>query len=83
MILNHIFYTSPHIPLTPPPHFLNPHIKQQTHQLFPNLHPLLQAPPPSFQTLVKPTLFIKHMQQFPQVNQLYAQYFHTHKPAPS
>ncbi|WP_420359710.1 Rid family hydrolase, partial [Bacillus altitudinis] len=37
IILNNIFYTSPHIPLTPAPHFLNPHIKQQTHQVFHNL----------------------------------------------
>ncbi|WP_420359683.1 Rid family hydrolase, partial [Bacillus altitudinis] len=47
------------------------------------LKPLLQPPPPSFQTLLKPTLFIKDIQQFPQLNQLYPQYFHTHNPPPS
>ena len=83
IIVNNMFYSSGQIPLTPAGDFVNGDIKEQTHQVFRNLEAVLEAAGASFETVVKATVFIKDMEQFAQVNEVYGEYFHTHKPARS
>ena len=51
--------------------------------MFRNLEAVLEAAGASFETVVKATVFIKDMEQFAEVNEVYGEYFHTHKPARS
>ncbi|MEK5495585.1 2-iminobutanoate/2-iminopropanoate deaminase [Bacillus sp. FSL M8-0077] len=83
IIVNNMFYSSGQIPLTPAGDFVNGDIKEQTHQVFQNLKAVLEAAGASFETVVKATVFIKDMEQFAEVNEVYGEYFHTHKPARS
>lgn len=83
IIVNNMFYSSGQIPLTPAGDFVNGDIKEQTHQVFRNLEAVLEAAGASFETVVKATVFIKDMDQFAEVNEVYGEYFHTHKPARS
>lgn len=83
IIVNNMFYSSGQIPLTPAGDFVNGDIKEQTHQVFHNLKAVLEAAGASFETVVKATVFIKDMEQFAEVNDVYGEYFHTHKPARS
>lgn len=83
IIVNNMFYSSGQIPLTPAGDFVNGDIKEQTHQVFRNLEGVLEAAGASFETVVKATVFIKDMEQFAEVNEVYGEYFHTHKPARS
>ncbi|MEI4790852.1 2-iminobutanoate/2-iminopropanoate deaminase [Bacillus sp. FJAT-53060] len=83
IIVNNMFYSSGQIPLTPDGDFINGDIKEQTHQVFHNIQAVLEAAGASFETVVKSTVFIKDMEQFAEVNEVYGEYFHTHKPARS
>ncbi|MDV3451528.1 2-iminobutanoate/2-iminopropanoate deaminase [Bacillus safensis] len=83
IIVNNMFYSSGQIPLTTAGDFVNGDIKEQTHQVFRNLEAVLEAAGASFETVVKATVFIKDMEQFAEVNEVYGEYFHTHKPARS
>ncbi|WEZ16632.1 2-iminobutanoate/2-iminopropanoate deaminase [Bacillus safensis] len=83
IIVNNMFYSSGQIPLTPAGDFVNGDVKEQTHQVFRNLEAVLEAAGASFETVVKATVFIKDMEQFAEVNEVYGEYFHTHKPARS
>lgn len=83
IIVNNMFYSSGQIPLTPAGDFVNGDIKEQTNQVFRNLQAVLEEAGASFETVVKATVFIKDMEQFAEVNEVYSEYFHTHKPARS
>ncbi|MDV2687378.1 2-iminobutanoate/2-iminopropanoate deaminase, partial [Alkalihalophilus lindianensis] len=58
-------------------------IKEQTHQVFRNLKAVLEAAGASLETVVKATVFIKNMDEFADVNEVYGEYFSVHKPARS
>ncbi|BAT53642.1 YjgF-like protein [Nostoc sp. NIES-3756] len=50
-------------------------VKQQTEQVFANLHAILQAAGLKFSNVVKTTVFLADMDDFATVNAVYAQYF--------
>jgi 2-iminobutanoate/2-iminopropanoate deaminase len=83
MIVNNMFYSSGQIPLTPEGIMVAGGIEEQTHQVFKNMIAVLEAANASLHTVVKTTLYIKDMSDFPIINEIYAQYFHAHKPARS
>ena len=58
-------------------------ILRQTHQVFKNLQAVLKAAGASFETVVKATVFIKNMDDFAALNEVYGEYFSIHKPARS
>ena len=58
-------------------------VKEQTHQVFKNLQAVLKEAGASLETVVKTTVFIKDMNDFGAMNEVYGEYFHTHKPARS
>jgi len=83
IIVNNIFYSSGQIPLTAEGTLVTGDITEQTHQVFRNLQAVLEEAGASFETVVKATVFIKNMDEFAAVNEVYGEYFSTHKPARS
>jgi 2-iminobutanoate/2-iminopropanoate deaminase len=83
IVVNNIFYSSGQIPLTAEGQMVTGDIKDQTHQVFKNLQALLAAAGASFDTVIKATVFIKNMDDFAAINEVYGQYFNSHKPARS
>ncbi len=83
IIVNNLFYSSGQIPLTAEGVMIEGEIKEQTHQVFKNLEAVLTAAGASFETVVKATVFIKSMDDFAAINEVYGEYFSTNKPARS
>ncbi|MEC1438967.1 RidA family protein [Bacillus sonorensis] len=83
IIVNNMFYSSGQIPLTPAGEMVKGDITEQTHQVFRNLKAVLKEAGASLKTVVKATVFLADMNQFAEVNEVYGQYFHEHKPARS
>ncbi|TLS35108.1 RidA family protein [Pseudalkalibacillus caeni] len=83
MIVNNLFYSSGQIPLTPEGNMVEGGIEEQAHQVFHNIKAVLEEAEASLETVVKTTVFIKDMEQFPLINNIYEEYFSTHKPARS
>jgi 2-iminobutanoate/2-iminopropanoate deaminase len=78
-----LVFTSGQIPLLPNGELLQGTVEEQTHQVFKNLQAVLEAAGVSFNEVVKVTVFIKNMNDFAKINEIYAQYFADHKPARS
>jgi 2-iminobutanoate/2-iminopropanoate deaminase len=83
IVVNGIFYSSGQIPLTADGQMVTGNIQEQTHQVFKNLQAVLEAAGASLETVIKTTVFIKNMDDFAAINEVYGQYFNTHKPARS
>ena len=56
-------------------------VKAQTAQSLKNLQAILKEAGADFSNVVKTTVFIKDMNEFAQVNEVYAEYFGDNKPA--
>jgi len=56
---------------------------EQTEQVFRNLQAVLTAAGTSLDNVVKATVYLADMADFAQMNEVYAKYFGTHKPARS
>jgi 2-iminobutanoate/2-iminopropanoate deaminase len=76
-------FTSGQIPLTADGKLVEGGIEEQTHQVIKNVQAILEAAGLSLNHVVKTTLFIKDMNQFATINEIYGQYFKEHKPARS
>ncbi|MCM3588571.1 RidA family protein [Mesobacillus maritimus] len=83
IIVNNLFYSSGQIPLTAEGVMVDGDVKEQTHQVFKNLIAVLEEAGSSLESVVKATVFIKSMDEFALINEVYGEYFHTHKPARS
>ncbi|KOP70370.1 RidA family protein [Cytobacillus solani] len=83
IIVNNLFYSSGQIPLTTEGVMVEGDVKAQTHQVFKNLQAVLEEAGASLDTVVKATVFIQSMNDFAAINEVYGEYFHTHKPARS
>ncbi len=83
IIVNNMFYSSGQIPLTVDGAMVTGDIKEQTYQVFRNLQAVLGEAGASLETVVKATVFIKNMDDFSAVNEVYGEYFAAHKPARS
>ncbi|MGI8387355.1 2-iminobutanoate/2-iminopropanoate deaminase [Robertmurraya sp. P23] len=83
IVVNNMFYSSGQIPLTAEGDLLQGDVKEQTHQVFKNLKAVLKEAGASLETVVKATVFIKNMDEFAAVNEVYGEYFSVHKPARS
>lgn len=81
--MGNYLWTSGQIPLKADGSMVEGGIVEQTHQVFQNLQAVLNEAGASFQDVVKATVFIQNMNQFAQVNDIYASYFGDHKPARS
>jgi 2-iminobutanoate/2-iminopropanoate deaminase len=83
VIVNNIFYSSGQIPLTAEGELVEGGIEAQVHQVFSNIKAVLESANASLETVIKTTVFIKDMNDFPKINEIYGTYFTTHLPARS
>lgn len=83
VVFGNLVFTSGQIPLRPDGQLVEGGIEAQTHQVFANLKAVLAEAGSSLQQAVKVTVFLKDMNQFATINEIYASYFLEHKPARS
>lgn len=81
--VNGMVYTSGVIPVVPATGDIPEGSEEQAKQAFTNLSNLLQAAGTSMDKVVKTTVFIKEMNDFAVINEVYAQYFTGEFPARS
>jgi 2-iminobutanoate/2-iminopropanoate deaminase len=82
--LGNVIYTSGMIPLVPETmQIVEGGVQQQTRQVLENLKQLLESAGSSLDNVIKTTVFIKDMNEFPKINEVYAEYFNTKQPARS
>lgn len=78
-----LLFTSGQIPLNLEGQIVEGGIAEQTHQVFRNLQAVLTEAGATFNDVIKATVFIKDMNQFAELNEIYGAYFGDHKPARS
>ncbi|MDF2890035.1 MAG: endoribonuclease [Clostridia bacterium] len=79
-----MIYTSGMIPLVPETmQIVEGGVQQQTRQVLENLKELLGTTGSSLDKAIKTTVFIKDMNDFPKINEVYAEYFISNQPARS
>ncbi|PLT32644.1 reactive intermediate/imine deaminase [Bacillus sp. V5-8f] len=83
IVVNNMFYSSGQIALTAEGAMVDGNVEAQTHQVFNNLKAVLEEAGASLETVIKTTVFIKNMDEFAAINEVYGQYFSNHKPARS
>ena len=71
IIVNNVFYSSGQIPLTAEGEMVNGDVQEQTHQVFKNVQAVLKEAGASLESVVKTTVFIKDMNDFGEVNEIY------------
>ena len=77
-------FTAGQIPLDPSTmKIVDGDIQAQTKQVMTNLSKVLEAAGASFGSVVKATIFLVRMSDFPKVNEVYAEYFTDAPPARS
>lgn len=83
IVTDSFVFTSGQIPLNLQGELVGGGIKQQTEQVFKNLRAILEEAGSSLEHVVKTTVFIKDMNDFQDMNEVYSQFFKNHKPARS
>ncbi len=75
-------FCSGQIPLDPKTgEFVSEEIAEQTRQVLKNLSAVLEAAETSLNNVVKTTVFLADMNDFAQMNEVYAEFFSENKPA--
>jgi 2-iminobutanoate/2-iminopropanoate deaminase len=75
-------YTSGQIALDPKSgKFLSGEIKEETEQTLKNISAILQADGLELENVIKTTVYLSDLNDFPQMNQIYEKYFSKNKPA--
>ena len=82
-IVNGLVYTSGQIGIDPAVGALVEGLDAQANQVFKNLNELLKAAGSDMSKVIKTTVFIKDMNDFAKVNEIYAKYFTEPFPARS
>lgn len=83
VIAGGVFYSSGQIPLNAQGELVEGGITAQAEQVFENLKAVLEEAGSSLGEVIKATVFIKDMNDFAALNDVYASYFGEHKPARS
>ena len=78
-----LIFTSGQLPLNPETGELYDEIKRATKQSLENLKAVIEAGGSSLDKVVKVVIFLKDMDDFAQVNEVYSQYFKENSPARS
>ena len=82
--INNMIFTSGIIPINPANGTLvDGSVEEQTKQVFDNMKGLLEDAGTSLDIVIKTTVFIKNMNDFSRVNEVYASYFDGDYPARS
>ena len=82
-IVGNLVFSSGQIPVIPETGELAQGLEAQANQVFKNISALLSAAGSDISKVVKPTVFIKNMEDFAAINAIYAQYFTEPFPARS
>ncbi len=72
--INGVLYISGQIPINPKTGELEDGIEKETHQVMKNLEAILEEAGMSFSNVVKATIFLKSMDDFSAMNDIYASY---------
>lgn len=78
---NGLVFISGQIPLNPEGQLVEGNIADQTKQVLTNLQNILAAAGSDFNKVLKTTVFLKDMGDFQAMNEVYGQFFSSHKPA--
>ncbi len=78
-----MIYTSGQIPLNAYGVIVEGDVSIQTRQVLQNLSEVLKEAGSSLNKVIKTTIFLANMEDFADVNKVYAEFFGTHKPARS
>jgi len=82
VLMGDLLFVSGQIPLDPETMtIVSDDVKLQTHQVLKNLQAILNEAGMSLENVVKTTVYIKDMNDFAAINEVYAEYFTTNKPA--
>jgi len=82
--INGMLFLSGQIPLDPSTmQLVEGTIQMQTERVLENLRAVLTAAGLSLEHVVKTSVFLKNLSEFPQMNEVYARYFPTNPPARS
>ena len=81
--LGNMIFTSGQIALKPDGKLVEGGIKTQTTQVLTNLSEVLKEAGSSLSKVVKTNIFLANMEDFAEVNKIYAEFFGDHKPARS
>ncbi|GAA6823788.1 RidA family protein [Staphylococcus sp. 18_1_E_LY] len=81
--INGLLFTSGQIPLNTDGQIVSDDVQEQTRQVLENLKVVLDAADSSIESVVKATIFIKDMNEFQKINEIYGEYFDAHQPARS
>jgi len=76
-----LLFVSGQIPVNPKTGELVKGIEEETRQCLENAKAILEKAGTNLNNVVKTTVYIKDMNQFAKINEVYAQYFNEHKPA--
>ncbi len=63
--------------------FINGNIREQTERVMENIKGILEELNLNFNHVIKTTIFLKNIEDFPVVNEIYGKYFDEYKPARS
>ena len=84
VVVDGMVYTAGQIPLDPKTGgIVGKTTAEQAEQVFKNLGAILKAAGSGLDQVVKTTVYLVDMADFPAMNEVYAKYFPTHKPARS
>lgn len=75
VLFGQMLFTSGQIALDLEGQLINDSIENETHQVFKNLNAILNEAKLSFEDVLKVSIFLKDMNDFEKVNQVYAEYF--------
>jgi 2-iminobutanoate/2-iminopropanoate deaminase len=82
--IGNMIYTAGQLGLVPSTgEFAPGGIEAETRQALENIHSILEAAGASMSHVVKTTVFLRDMNDFPRMNNVYAEFFESHYPARS
>lgn len=81
VLAGNLLFVSGQLPIDPANGEMPQDVQQQTKQSLENCKAILEEAGATLNDVVKATIFIKDMNQFGKINEVYAEYFDEHKPA--
>ena len=79
VLAGNILFLSGQIPINPATgELVKSSIEEETRQCLENAKAILEEAGTTLENVIKATVFIKDMDQFGRINEVYGQYFHTH-----
>lgn len=81
--IGNMVFTSGQIPFTKDGNLVSENVEEQARQSLQNVESILKEAGSSLEQVIKCTVFIKDMNDFPKINQVYAEFFQEPFPARS